>query len=170
MAFFSSTIFINHEAQNAKNTLKTTTAESYLADNMMSVASTDKRSNRARYSIMEAEFRIGLDHPVLGVGYSLRQAYIPDYLPEEAFSNHEIQGWLDFQKENGIMKSKFPPLGDYFVRFAETGLLGLIMFLLPAIYVLFKNIKMLCKHSINDGDRLLRIFFSISFREYWFLG
>lgn len=163
LAFFSSTIFINHEVHNAKNTLKITTAESYLADNMMSVASTDKRSNRARYSIMEAEFRIGLDHPVLGVGYSLRQAYIPDYLPEEAFSNHEIQGWLDFQKENGIMKSKFPPLGDYFVRFAETGSLGLILFLLPAIYVLFKNIKMLCNPSINDGDRLLRIFFSISF-------
>ena len=162
LAFFSSTVFINHEVQNNKE-FKVTTAESYLADNMASVASADKRSNRARYSIMEAHFRIGLDHPFLGVGYSLRQAYIPDYLPDSAFSNNEIQGWLDFQRENGIMKSKFPPLGDYLVRFAETGLLGVIIFLMPALYLLFNNVKVLRRPYVDDTSKLACIFFSISF-------
>ena len=163
IVFFVATIFINHERQANMSSANVTTATSYLEDNMASLASADKRSNRARYSIMEANFNIGKAHPVLGVGYSLRQAYTVDYLPQEAFNNHEIQGWIKIQQERGIMKSEFPPLGDFLVRFAETGILGLMIFLLPAMYLLYSVMRIIIYATLPQKERMAYIFFSISF-------
>lgn len=135
---------------------------SYLEDNVGSLASSNKRSNGARYSILEADISIGKDYPLLGVGKSLRHAYIPDYLSIEGKSNSEVQYWIKNQEEKGIMKSGFPALGEYSTRFAETGVLGLVIYLLPTVFLAWRLLKRIYL-SEDREEREKCIFFFISF-------
>lgn len=159
-SFFLATSFINYSS--VLNSQTNVTVKSYIDDNMESLASPDKRSNRARYSVMEANFKIGLSHPLLGVGYSLRQAYTKDYLSEEGLHNNEIKGWLMDQERLGLIKSGFPPLGDYFVRFAETGIIGVSLFLVFPGYLFYLLYHRIFQEEKNELCRLTYIFFSIS--------
>ena len=145
-----------------RGSLKSLNMSGYLEDNLGSLASSDKRSNRSRYSILKADLSIGISHPVLGVGRSLRNAYIPDNLPEEAFSGEEIQMWIRNQKEKGIMKSGFPALGEYSSRFAETGILGLIIYLIPALILIYRLFAVIGNRAMDIKDRLADVFFLIS--------
>lgn len=160
LIFFASNVFISFEA-DTKNS-NGVTVVSYFEDNVESLASPDKRSNRARYSIMKANFKMGIDYPFIGVGYSLRQAYTKKYLPEVAFSDSEVKMWIHNQEVKGIMKASFPELGDYLVRFAETGVIGLIIFLIPALSLLYLQIKTIFRLSCLK-EKLPYIFFMISF-------
>ncbi len=122
----------------------TKVATNYIKSNAASLANPDARSNGARYSVMAADFRIGLDHPVLGVGKGLRSSYMPDYFSEKALRNGEVKMWMDFRKKMGVIRSGFPNLGEYTSRFSETGLIGLGVFLAPVIvllYGLYKKIR-----------------------------
>lgn len=134
---------------------------SYINDNLGSLTSKNERSNGARFSILEASIAIGKDYPLFGVGKSLRNAYIPDYLSEEGKLNSEVKYWMKNQKEKGIMRSGFPALGEYCTRFAETGILGLIIYLLPALFLaiqLLRRIQLACRQQ----EREQYIFFFIS--------
>lgn len=141
IAFFSANYFISHmeTIYHGKNSV----VGMYLEDNVTSLASENKRSNQARYSIIKTNFYIGLDHPLFGVGSSLRSAYVKDYLPEDGKNNEEIQMWLTNQRKQGILKFGIPSLSEYTTRFAETGVIGVLLFLtIPLILVilLLKNI------------------------------
>lgn len=120
------------------NTNKDAGVQVYVKENLGSLASETQRSNQARYAINKTNFYIGLDHPILGVGTSLRHAYVKDYLPEEGRNNKEIQMWLKNQREQGILKFGIPSLGEYLTRFAENGLVGLMAFLFPALLLIRK--------------------------------
>ncbi|WP_349687696.1 O-antigen ligase family protein [Acidaminococcus sp. DS4831] len=139
-----------------------TEAVSYLRDNLGSLATKNQRSNRARFSILEACVAIGKDYPLLGVGKSLRNAYIPDYLSKEGKKDFEVQYWIKNQKEKGIMKSVFPALGEYSTRFAETGIFGLTIYLLPAVFLGFHLLKRI-QLSNEQQEQEKCIFFFISF-------
>ena len=131
----------------------------YVDSNMESLANPDKRSNRARYSIMEADLKIGLDHPVLGVGMGLRNCYIPDYLSEKGKQNGEVKMWISFREKLGIMRSGFPKLGEYTSRFGETGILGLTIFLFPPLFLLWNLAK---KIKADESYKLEYITFMVS--------
>ena len=131
----------------------------YVESNAASLANPDQRSNRARYSVMEADFKIGLAHPLIGVGKGLRSSYIPDYFSEKAFQNGEVKMWLSFREKLGIMRSGFPRLGEYTTRFAESGILGLGIFILPIVVLLRKLYRKL-KFST---DKMPYIAFAVSF-------
>lgn len=135
--------------KNAKPTISDS-MKTYVESNAASLANPDKRSNRARYSVMEADFKIGLDHPLLGVGMGLRSAYMPDYFSKVALENGEVKMWLSFQKKLGVLRSGFPKLGEYTTRFAETGLLGLVAFLFPPIVLILSILKRLKKGYSNE--------------------
>lgn len=137
--------------------------ENYLNDNLKSIHSENKKSNKARFSIMKANFKIGMDHPILGVGISLRQGYTIKYLPEEAFDDGEVNMWINNQKKKGIIKSGFPSLGEYTTRFAETGILGLIVFIFPAAYLIFQCLIKIFRNSETMDEKIKFIFFLISF-------
>lgn len=134
----------------------------YLDDNLGSLGSSTQRSNRSRYSILKANIAIGEAHPILGVGKGLRSAYVPDYLPEEAFMGEEIQRWIQDQKVKGIMKAVIPELGEYSTRFAETGFLGLLVFLLPSIYLFIKLFRKVISPSSKYTEKDGIIFFFLS--------
>lgn len=156
ISFVSTNIFIPNMV-NSKDEAEIN-IEGYFEDNLGSLASTEKRSNTARYSIMLANLNIGIDYPILGVGLNLNDAYIPEYLPEMSKNNHEVNMWINDQKDLGILKSGFPSLGEYTSRFAETGILGLVAFLLPPIFLLINLLK-----KIKKEKDLRYVAFTISF-------
>ena len=135
---------------------------SYFEKNLFSLASLNQRSNNARYSIMLTDLKIGLNNPILGVGTGLRNAYVPDYLPEMSKGNREVKMWLNNQKEKGIMRSGFPKLGEFTSRFAETGVLGLTIFLIPPLVLLRKLYFKISDQAISTENKLPYVFFTIS--------
>ena len=152
LSFVGSNLFMSTFINTKSNTTEinvTTTMTEYIDSNATSLANPDKRSNRARYSIMEADFRIGLDYPILGVGRGLRNGYIPQYLPEKGKQNGEVKMWLEYREKLGILKSGFPSLGEYTVRFGETGILGLLVFLAPVLFLIFIMIKKLMDNGFQ---------------------
>lgn len=136
--------------------------EVYFDKNVASLASTSQRSNGARYSTMIADFRIGMEHPLLGVGTNLRDAYIPDYLPDLARNNGEVQMWLTNQQEKGILKASIPRLGEYTSRFAENGLLGLIIFLFPPVYLAAGLLRNILRKKLKEEQETRGIFLLIA--------
>ena len=161
IAFICSNIFISQCMEKKQEQAVSIEASmtQYVESNAASLANPDKRSNRARYSVMEADFKIGLDHPLLGVGKGLRSSYMPDYFSQKALQNGEVKMWLHFREKLGIMRSGFPTLGEYTSRFAESGILGLGIFLLP-IFVLMRK---LYKKLKTSTDKMPYIIFTVSF-------
>ena len=160
LAFMTSNYFIANFLKDNRYEVKTT--NQYIESNLTSLASTKQRSNNARYSIMLTDLKIGLSNPVFGVGTGLRNAYVPDYLPEMSKGNREVKMWLNNQKEKGIMRSGFPKLGEYTNRFAETGVLGLIIFLIPPLVLLKKLYFKISNKIIITENKLSYVLFTIS--------
>lgn len=160
IAFIMSTGFINNLLAN--NRYNIDGLESYVESNLLSLSSSEQRSNGARYSIMLTDLKIGLYNPILGVGHGLRSSYIPDYLPEIAQNNREIKMWKQFQQQKGILKSGYPRLGEYTARFGETGIINSFLFLLPAVILLKKLYIKLTDKIISFENKLLYLFFTIS--------
>ena len=160
LAFICSNYFIANLL--ADNRYEITTFDEYFESNLTSLTSTTQRSNNARYSIMLTDIRIGLDNPLIGVGTGLRNAYVPDYLPEMSKNNGEIKMWIENQQEKGIMRAGFPKLGEYTNRFAETGVLGLIMFLIPPFILLKKLYFKISDKAMRSENKLPYVFFTIS--------
>lgn len=166
IAFLSANLIIDNIVignNNINNNDNKANVESYIEDNLGSLASTDKRSNTSRYSVMIANFKIGVDYPILGVGTNLANAYITEYLPDMSKDNAEVNMWLKNQQEKGILKSGFPALGEYTCRFAQNGLLGLMVFLAPAFILLRKLLQKIYVEKDNYEIVLPYVFFTISF-------
>lgn len=118
------------------------TAEKYISENVVSVAKTGERSNSARFGNVKATFEIGKAHILTGVGKGMKNAYMPDYMDSISARNGEIKLWTRYMREQGVLKSGFPNLNHYVAVFAESGILGLVLFLLPIVYVVYKFIKL----------------------------
>ncbi len=164
IAFWSANLVIaNMQINDEVESTNKVNVEAYIEDNLGSLASMNKRSNTARYSVMIANFKIGVDYPILGVGTNLADAYIPEYLPAMSKDNGEVNMWLKNQQEKGILGTGFPALGEYTCRFAQNGLLGLITFLAPAIILLRKLLQKISREKDQYEVVLSYVFFTISF-------
>lgn len=72
--------------------------------------------------------------------------------------------WIKNQREKGVLRSGFPRLGEYTVRFAENGVTGFFLFLMPSIFLILNLYKRINKHSmLPSEDKYDYIFFSIAF-------
>lgn len=115
-----------------------------LEDNLVSLVSNNKRSNGARYGLLKAHFRTGLQHPLLGVGKGLTGVYVAEnFTPAEA-ANGEISSWIRYQEERGPMAAGYSmpdAMNEFVSRFSSTGILGLGTFLFPFAYVLLRLLK-----------------------------
>lgn len=161
VGFIGSVGFINYamptKAPAKKASIESMT-KSYVNNNVTSVASTSGRSNRSRFAIMKASFNIGKDHPILGVGKGLKNAYVTDYLTDEDKKIREVHNWVLEQQDKGILKSGYPALGEYVTRFAEQGIVGVLLFVVPAGMLVLS----LLKRARSDRDDLVYITVCIS--------
>ena len=153
---------LNIPKENNKIIVGKNQINSYFEKNLFSLLSLNKRSNNARYSIMLTDLKIGLNNPIIGVGTGLRSAFVPDYLPEMSKGNREVKMWLKNQKEKGIMRSGLPKLGEFTSRFAENGVLGLAIFLIPPFILLRKLYFKISDKTMSSESKLPYLFFTIS--------
>ena len=130
--------------------VKKVTASDYLEDNVGSIFSMNKRSNIARYSTIIANVKIGLDNPILGVGRGMVPAYMPDYFPIFSKENWEVRNWIKYQCDKGVLRMGIPSFSAYSIIFAESGFLGLLLYLLPAMVVVYN----LCKRIILSINKI----------------
>ena len=125
---------------NAGTTVKEMATRS-VEDNLLSLASGNKRSNGARYALIMSNLRVGAQHPGLGVGRGLASAFVAENFTEEEAKNREVASWIRYQKERGPMATGYSiggAMNEYVSRFSNSGLLGLGVFLFPFGFALLK--------------------------------
>lgn len=137
----SLSVFIYNIAPTPHSVSGVPLSDNYITRNIQSVASTQKRSNGARYGMTVASFRVGLEHPIFGVGRGFESLYMEEVLPEFAKGNEEIHGWMENSRNKGITKMGCFILNQYTEEFATGGAIGLIIFLIPPVFLLYKVLK-----------------------------
>lgn len=104
---------------------------------------------------------MGLEHPLLGVGPSLRQGYLRNKLDQDP--GVEIQSWNKTMDKKGWLRSGYPATGGFTLRFGETGFLGLGLYMFPIFYLLFLYAKSLIKRKTDLATASPYIFSALSF-------
>lgn len=117
-------------------------------DNLLSVASGNKRSNTARYGVIKSELAMGADHWLLGVGRENTKYYFEKYMPKENLKSGEIRMWIR-QLHEKQWKSSYPMLNEYTRRFADDGIGGLVLFVMPFFFAIWKLWKRLLYENSN---------------------
>lgn len=110
-------------------------AADYINDNIASVVG-NKRSNSARFASVRATFLTGFQHPLFGVGRGLSTAYVNANFTEEDLRNNEVRNWSRYVEQEGVLKSPIPVLNQFSIVFANFGIVGLVLYLLPMFYAL----------------------------------
>lgn len=114
--------------------------ESYVNDNVKSAIG-NSRSNNARRASVLATFRTGMDNPWLGVGINMRHEDVAAHFTDEEKKVGEVSLWIRYMSEKGPLKSGVPNLNQFSVVFAEQGVIGLLLYLLPLGYIIFLVIR-----------------------------
>lgn len=160
ISFSASIGFINYlmvtpDSTTDITTEKKITASEFMSDNVGSLASSSKRSNGARYALIRSNLKTGLEHPIWGVGEILLSAYTVNNFNEADLNNQEVSMWVKDFKEQGALKYSLDGMNEYVSRFAEYGLIGLLLFLIPGIYAL---IELLRKIKKTQGDEQRKVY------------
>ena len=113
----------------------------YVESNVASIATVNERSNTARYGNTIATLRVGIEHPIFGVGYGYKDMYMIDQFPSFSKDSQEVGEWTGDLIRFGMFKSGYPTLNQYARIFAESGFVGLLLFLYPIIYIFFTLYK-----------------------------
>lgn len=136
-------------------------ADNYISNNLTSLASDNQRSNGARYALLKSNLRIGMDNIFFGVGKGLTGAYVSDNFTEKEKQNKEVKMWVTNQKKEGVLRYGLGAMNEYVGRFAETGIIGLIVFLCPFFYILYKLFKSLKPSQNNIQIKILLLLTSL---------
>lgn len=151
-------IFFVGTSFSSSNQTSETIVMKYLDENIASVTEKDTRSNTARFGNSVALFRMGMNHPVTGVGMSLHSPYMKQYIPEFAKNDPEIKNWINDMNNKTFMESGIPVMNEYAAVLAWEGILGLFLFIIPPIVVITKlisgekNFISICYLSIIMGE------------------
>ncbi|MBQ9764502.1 MAG: O-antigen ligase family protein [Phascolarctobacterium sp.] len=132
------------QISNDTNTIESTSvSERYIEDNLLSLTSANKRSNIPRYAYLTSSFQVGLDNFWFGTGRGLQTMYVLDKMTQSERDFHEIKRIENSIKKYGIFAANIDAMNEYVSRFCQTGFIGLIIFLLPFIYVIHQLLKLI---------------------------
>ncbi len=141
---------------------KGTKAESYVNDSLLSLVDKEKAkkragSNHVRLGITFAEVGIGMNHPLLGVGTRMDTAYLYDVLKED--QNGEIKrDLIGPMEKKGVLNSGTPMMCEYASQFMQTGVLGLLFFLVPMGGAIFLMGRRLLRRIDDERELYLVLF------------
>ena len=141
--------FMCNAENDGQNQSVGTMISRYIDEDVSSIGIEKKRSNISRWGNMVATFKVGMEHPVFGVGNGLQHEYIADNIPTFALNDGEINFWIERLKKNGFMKAGFPNLNSYTVVFACYGILGLVLYLIPAFFLTLRILK-IRSYTLSD--------------------
>ena len=128
---FSEKVEVNHD-DTITNSMKI-----YVKDNFIGITDGNSGSNSTRFAIIKSDMRIGFEHWLLGVGLNLKYAFTYDYLTHNEKCNGEIQQCRTVQQKYGVLKSSYPSVCEFSQRFAETGVVGLLIYIFPIFTLLW---------------------------------
>lgn len=111
--------------------------QNYVQNNVTSVTG-NQRSNSARKTNVLATLKVGMNHPIFGVGIYTRNEYIAGQLTELDKNVGEVKLWLKYMVEQGPMQSGFPDTNHFITIFSEQGIIGVILFICPTWVLLLK--------------------------------
>lgn len=179
--YYTQPFNINFFANKEKNDAMVT-AQQYVDKNLNSVVNENSGSNGARFAIMKSDIRIWKDHFFLGVGNGLKSAYTMDYLTTEEQQVPEVIMWGHLQLKEGVLKSGYPSINEFSKRIAENGIIGLLLYVFPMMYLFFILIKKkrYCQFTKHGQNTLVCILISLitsfiagfsgtltTFESYW---
>ena len=138
---------------------------------------TDKKSEgsdteRANSTI--AYFLTGLQHPVYGVGKGLTNAYADgNFMKEDVWRNNR---WSRYIRQKGVLQSPIPVLNHWSQEMAQFGIVGLLIFLLPAVYICYSlatvfrngmNLEMACAAIAYIASNIAMLSSEAAFLTYY---
>src|SRR5699024_332823 len=115
-------------------------------------------SNQTRFGIQSSNIKVAMNHPIIGVGFGQQTYYNRFHYPVWAtYNNYEFS--MFFKDPDWL---SFPPGYNMYLRIlAETGIIGLGLFLLFLGSILWKCIQLI---SASSGEKkILSIILLISF-------
>lgn len=133
---FGSSIIKTAVLQNENQSLVNNSMQ-YVNDNIISIGDIQKRSNTARMGNTVATFKVGLENPIFGVGKGYQAPFLQHNFPDFAKNDYEVLKWTKDMKEKTFLISGYPVLNQYAAIFMWNGTLGLILFLIPIIYIFY---------------------------------
>ena len=124
--------------------------QNYVQNNVTSITG-NQRSNSARFANALATLKVGMGHPIFGVGINTRNEYLARQLTNSDKNVEEIKLWLKYMAKQGPMQSGFPDINHFATVFAEQGVIGVILFMCPSCAVLLKLLleKKYIKYNIE---------------------
>lgn len=141
------------------------TTEKLLEDNLFSLDSKNKRSNGARYALLKVNLRIFQENPMLGVGKGLAQCYMLDKYTKDEKENREVGDWINRTQKYGVFASgqgQPDAMNEWVSRLAETGIIGVCVFIAPFIFILYKLFqKYLVESKMDTGFLITTIIGSL---------
>lgn len=134
---------VDHSSQ--KNSFK-----GYYEDNVKTIASTKARSNGSRLTNIRNHLNVIALKPVFGTGMFYKDLYVRDNMVDSALDEPEIYNITKGLEKDGIFKYSYGNVNHYVFLACSIGVPGLLLFFLPAMYVLYQVFKFkLFKNSIS---------------------
>lgn len=143
--------FVKYGYKLDSNQSLSVAASKYFEEDVSSIGIKKTRSNMSRWGNMVATVTVGIKHPIFGVGNGLQHMYISDCIPNFASDDPEIKFWIKRLYQDGFMKAGFPNLNSYSVIFACYGLIGLILYIMPSLYILVNIYRYRKSILVNIG-------------------
>ena len=131
-------------------------AKDYVNKNVTSLASLNARSNAARWGNTIARIKVGLQHPIFGVGYHYESKYMIKEFPPFALKSLEAKGWIKEIKNDKLFEVSIPVSNQYSEILSDFGIPGLILFMVPIFYVLYLLYKVVRVKKYDN--RLVYVF------------
>lgn len=169
ISFGVSIIFINSfvSVEGGDKSKSQSTVVKYAEANLISLNlnDTSKRSNSARKAYIMIHLREGMDHPLLGVGPELSPAYNLQYVTADEMQDREVHKTVIEMKNRGIISGTYnmSAQNEFAQRFSENGILGLIIFCFPFLYILWHLFLLIIQYRnhISESHFLLWAFIAV---------
>lgn len=116
--------------------------EDYFDKNIKTITQKNARSNGSRFINMKAQTAVIFNRPIFGTGTGLKDCYIRDQLSEDDLQNIEIHGITQDLAKKGPLGASYGNVNHYIYMATNSGLVGLVIYLFPFIYVLYKIVKL----------------------------
>lgn len=115
-------------------------------------------SNQSRFGMQYANFQVFLENPMLGVGYGQQAFHNSDHYPAWATrNNYEFKLYYLNEK-----RKSFPPGYNLYIRLlAETGIFGLLIYILFIVLIFLKLLTL--NRFISDKTKFGSIILIVSF-------
>lgn len=137
---------------------KTENISGYYNENMKSILEKNSRSNGSRLINIKSHLNVIKEHPFFGVGRNLKEYYVREHLTVDAMSNDEIRSITDTLNEKGPLgPASYGNVNQYIFILANSGIIGLFIYLLPVMYMSYEIIK---RHLWRD-DKILILYIAL---------